>query len=49
LHNYLRVKNSDVDIITDEDESFEAFGQFEHNNRRGTNESLRIREKFVGF
>eukprot|EP00102_Acyrthosiphon_pisum_P010525 XP_008178864.1 PREDICTED: uncharacterized protein LOC103308025 [Acyrthosiphon pisum] len=46
LHNYLRVSNSDVDITSDEDESSAGFSQIEDNNRRGTNESLRIREKF---
>lgn len=50
LHNYLRVNNSDVDNITsDEDESSAGFSQIDDNNRRGTNESLRIREKFVNF
>jgi len=49
LHNYLRVKNCDVGLTTDEDESFAAFDQFEHNNQRGPNEALRIQEKFVYF
>jgi len=50
LHNYLRLSNSrDIDITSDEDESSAGFSQIEDNNRRGTNESLRIREKFVNF
>lgn len=52
LHNYLRVKNCDVDNLDedgDEGESFQAFTEIDMNNRRGTNLSLRVREQFVDF
>lgn len=52
LHNYLRVKNCDIDNLDevgDEGESFQALTELDMNNRRGTNVLLRFREQFVDF
>ncbi|CAI6347218.1 unnamed protein product [Macrosiphum euphorbiae] len=52
LHNYLRIKNFDIDTTAvhseNEDEITQgALNEFEINNRRGTNKSIQILEHFV--
>jgi len=53
LHNYLRIKNCDIDYTLDSNEEEitqrGALHEFENTNRRGTNESIQIRENFVKF
>lgn len=50
LHNYLRVKNCDIsDVELDDHSIIGALEESEANNRRGTNEAIRVREQFVNL
>jgi hypothetical protein len=50
LHNFIRVQNCKIDTTKpDKNDSVSTLGELNTSDRRGANESLRIRDKFGDF